>query len=57
MKTIQISDEFWRRLRIEAAERGITMRKVIEELGAVKGLRVAKAPDGYAKELKVEYGD
>lgn len=33
MKTIQISDELWKALRVEAAQRGVTMRQVVEEMG------------------------
>jgi hypothetical protein len=31
MKTIQISDELWKRLRIEAAVKGVTMREVVSD--------------------------
>ena len=43
MKTIQISDELWKRLRVAAAERGVTMREVVEEMGSQWQVRPASA--------------
>lgn len=34
MKTIQISDELWKRLKLESVHRGVTMREVVESVGA-----------------------
>jgi hypothetical protein len=34
MKTVQISDELWRRLKVEAALRGVTVRSLMEGMGA-----------------------
>lgn len=64
MKTIQISDELWKRLKIDAAMRGITMREVVEELGkrnvvelAVELAATRGAMQGLqrSRDLKVEY--
>jgi hypothetical protein len=66
MKTIQISDELWKRLRIEAAVKGVTMREVVEGMGRTW---VSRRPDvvdevlmeasarvqALGRELKVEY--
>ena len=34
MKTIQISDGLWKRLKLESVERGVSMREMVEEMGA-----------------------
>lgn len=34
MKTIQISDALWKRLKLLSVERGVSMREVVEEMGA-----------------------
>lgn len=33
IKTIHVSEVFWRRLKVVAAERGVTVRQVLEEIG------------------------
>lgn len=35
MKTIQISDGLWKRLKLESVERAVPMRDIIEEMGSL----------------------
>lgn len=60
MKTIQISEGLWKRLKLESVERGVPMRDVVEAMGAAwtratpRTVSESAVPTPPVRELRVE---